>query len=165
MLSRTLASFGALGVLACAGTPVVMTPEGERIRVGRSDPSDNYELIGPVTAHDGNGCGLYGRRGTHDNAITALRVKAATMGADYVAITTITEPHLANPSCFANPYTISGMAYRKIATAPSPIPIQNVEGSSTEVDLVERLRELHDLYEAGALSDEEFERAKAKLLE
>ena len=117
ILLRTILVVGVLGVLACASIPVQITPEGEHVVVGRSDPTDNYELIGPITVHDGNGCGLYVRRGTHDNAITALRVKVAIVGADYVAITTITEPHLANPNCFANPYIVSGMAYRKTAAS------------------------------------------------
>jgi hypothetical protein len=141
-----------------------MTPEAEHVQVGRSDPTDNYEQIGPITAADGNGCGLYGRRGTYDNAVNALRVKAVSMGADYVSITTITEPHLANPNCFANPYVISGMAYRKTSDSPSPVPIQNVEPTDNQQDLVEKLSELHRLHQAGALTDEEYERAKARLL-
>ena len=164
-MHRAALIVAVLGAVACASTPVQMTPEARHVVVGRSDPADNFEIIGPITAHDGNGCGLYGRRGTHDNAVTALRVKAVQMGADYVAMTTITEPHLANQNCFANPYIISGMAYRKVAESPSPIPIQNVEQSEIGPDLVEKLRQLHDLHEAGALTDQEFKRAKSRLLE
>jgi hypothetical protein len=164
MLLRALATALCFGLLACASTPVPMTPEAEHVQVGRSDPTDNYELIGPITAYDGNGCGLYGRRGTYENAINALRVKAVSMGADYVSITKITEPHLANPNCFANPYVISGMVYRKTSESPSPVAIQTIEPTGDQQDLVEKLSELHRLHQAGALTNDEYERAKTRLL-
>ena len=56
------------------------------------------------------------------------------------------------------------MAYRKIADAPSPIQIREVGKSPVEGDLVEKLRKLDDLRRSGALTDEEFQRAKERLL-
>ena len=165
MLIRTALIAIGLGILACASPVIQLTPAAERVEVGRSDPSDNYEFIGGVTARDGNGCGLYGRRGNYDNAVTALRVKAAKLGADYVSIMTITQPHMANPKCFSNPYIISGMAYRRISDSPSPVKIQNVAMPEGELGLVGKLSELHRLHQAGALTDAEYERAKARLLE
>ena len=149
---------------SCASPPVQMTPDAERVLVGRTDPADNFELIGPITAQDGSGCGMYGQRGSYDNAVVSLRVKAAQMGASYVAIITITQPHRANQYCFANAYSISGMAYRKVADAPSPIQIREVGKSPVESDLVDKLRKLDDLRRSGALTDEEFQRAKEHLL-
>ena len=149
---------------SCASPPVQMTSDAERVLVSRTDPADNFELIGPITTQDGSGCGMYGRRGSYDNAVVALRVKAAQMGANYVAIITITQPYLANQNCFANAYIISGMAYRKVADAPSPIQIREVGKSPVEGDLVEKLRKLDDLRRSGALTDEEFQRAKERLL-
>ena len=73
---------------SCASPPVQMTPGAEKVLVSRTDPADNFELIGPVTAQDGSGCGMYGRRGSYDDAVVAIRVKAAQMGANYVAIIT-----------------------------------------------------------------------------
>ena len=149
---------------SCASPPVQMTPGAEKVLVSRTDPADNFELIGPVTAQDGSGCGMYGRRGSYDDAVVAIRVKAAQMGANYVAIITITQPHRANQYCFANAYSISGMAYRKVADAPSPIQIREVGKSPVEGDLVDKLRKLDDLRRSGALTDEEFQRAKERLL-
>jgi hypothetical protein len=150
---------------SCTSPPAqLMTPDAERVLVSRTDPADNFELIGPITAQDGSGCGIYGRRGSYDNAVVALRVKAAQMGTNYVAITTITQPHLASQNCFANAYIISGMAYRKVADAPSPIQIREVGKPSAEADLVEKLRKLDDLHRSGALTDEEFQRVKERLL-
>jgi hypothetical protein len=164
-LRCSLAAVSLLVLVACRTVPVQMTPNAERVVVGRSDPADNYQMLGGLTARDGNGCGLIGRRGTLDNALVALRVKAADMGADYVSIVAITEPHQEGEHCFANPYVISGVAYRKTAVAPSPVAVQPVAASPGDAGLVEKLRELSDLHRAGALTDEEFARAKAKLLE
>lgn len=154
-----------LSMVSCGSPPPVqMTPDAERVLVGRAEPADNFELVGPITAEDGSGCGLYGRKGNYDNAIMALRVKASQMGASYVAITTITQPHLATQGCFANAYVISGMAYRKVADTPSPVQIREVGKSSTAGDLVEKLGKLDDLHRSGALTDEEFQQAKERLL-
>jgi len=151
---------------ACSYPPIQLSPGAAKIQVGRSDPPDNYELIGPITGQDGAGCGAMGGLGTYDRAFSRLRNQAASMGADYVAITTITEPHLASPGCFSNLFVINGMAYRKVAEAPSPIPVQTSPPSAGDnANLVEQLKQLKDLHAAGALSDEEFERAKARLLE
>jgi hypothetical protein len=155
-----------LVLLGCQSVPVPMSVEAERVVVGRSDPTDNYEMIGGLSAGDGNGCGLVGRRGTLDNALVALRVKAAAMGADYVSIVTISEPHQESDSCFTNVYSISGVAYRKTASAPKPVSVQPVPSEPrSDADLVGKLQRLDELHKAGALTDEEFARAKAKLLE
>lgn len=164
MTLRVLVVLVLLGS-GCANPPVRMNSAAEAVQVGRSDPADNFSLLGPVTAQDGSGCGGFGRRGTYDNAIVALRVKGAAMGANYVSITRIREPYLANPNCFENAYIISGMAYRRVSAAPSPIPIRDVDSPGQDSDLVEELAELHRLHQAGALSDAEYERAKARLLE
>lgn len=50
------------------------------------------------------------------------------------------------------------------ADTPAP-PGVRAQGETTTGDLVTRLRELADLHEAGALTDAEFERAKARLLQ
>lgn len=51
-------------------------------------------------------------------------------------------------------------AARGAAGTPSPGPA----GDGTEQDLVGRLRELAELHEVGALTDDEFDRAKARVL-
>jgi hypothetical protein len=43
------------------------------------------------------------------------------------------------------------------------IPIKNVSKSNDE-DIVEKLQKLNDLYKSGALTKEEFEKAKKKIL-
>jgi len=60
--------------------------------------------------------GVYGTRGNYEGAYSLLRNKAVTLGADYVQVVRITEPHLAGP-CFRNEYIINGIAYKFIGQA------------------------------------------------
>ena len=145
--------------------PIQLTPEAMEVEVSKFDPADNYTQLGPITAQDGSGCGYYGRRGTHNQAINRLRVTAASMGADYVTILTITQPHLVSENCFANAYTINGMAYEKTSDQPRPIQIKTVDSPTGSPGLVEQLRQLDNLHKSGALTDEEFARAKKRLLQ
>jgi S1-C subfamily serine protease len=62
---------------------------------------------------------LYGSRGTPERAYTKLKNHAAALGADYIQIYSISEPHLSG-NCFSNVFTISGMAYKLNPTAESP---------------------------------------------
>jgi S1-C subfamily serine protease len=89
------------------------------IRTGKADPSGNAKELGPVTGANGAGCGLYGYRGTYERAYTQLKNNAAALGADYVQIYSISEPHLSG-GCFVNVFSISGMAYKLSPTAESP---------------------------------------------
>ena len=61
-------------VLACVSAPIQLTPEAEAVGIGKADPADNYELIGPISATDGTGCGGFGRLGNYDNAIKYLKI-------------------------------------------------------------------------------------------
>jgi hypothetical protein len=64
-----------------------------------------------------------------------------------------------------NRYLIQGMAYRKVADAPSPTRIDaTVSDGDAPPGLAGELRQLDELRRQGVLTDQEFERAKAKLL-
>src|SRR5262249_50408712 len=108
----------ALLILGCAAT-VTLAPNASDIRTGKADPSGNARQLGPVTGTDGSGCGLIGYRGTPERAYTKLKNHAAALGADYVQIYSILEPHMSG-DCFSNVFTISGMAYKLNSTAESP---------------------------------------------
>lgn len=66
----------------------------EQIKVGKSDPLDNYIEVGPISVKHGHGCGHFGDRGSYEGAITMLKNKAKEIDADYIQIMTITEPNL-----------------------------------------------------------------------
>jgi S1-C subfamily serine protease len=85
------------------------------VRIGKAEPSGNAQVLGPVTGTDGFGCGLIGHRGTPERAYMKLKDNAAALGANYVQIYSIAEPHMSG-GCFVNVFTISGMAYKISAT-------------------------------------------------
>lgn len=83
------------------------------------------------------------------------------MGADYVQIMTISEPHGTGGGCYVNRYEINGNAYKQTKPLPSPMPIVN---QSEAVDPVARLKELRSLLDSGTITQAEFEQLKARLI-
>lgn len=137
-----------------------LTQGAARVLVAKADPGDNYEIIGPVSGFDGEGCGGFGYKGSYERATTSLRNRTYSMGGNYAQLISLTEPHLRG-NCFDNKYIIRATAYKKIRSQPSPIPI--VE--SGEESLTKKLRELKKLLDDGILTKEEYETQKSKLLE
>jgi len=109
----------AMLIIGCAATPIGLAPNASDVRTGKADPSGNAKELGPVTGTNGAGCGLYRYRGTYERAYIQLKNKAAALGADYVQIYSIAEPHLSG-GCFVNVFSISGMAYKLSPIAESP---------------------------------------------
>jgi len=101
----------AMIIAACTAAEVLVAPDAPRVQVGTRSPSGAYEQIGAVTATHGGGCGLYGQRGNYEGADAILRNKAAKLGADYVHVLRVTEPHLEG-ICMYQGFVIDGMAYR-----------------------------------------------------
>jgi hypothetical protein len=150
-----------LAITGCAtAPPMQLIPGAGNIQVAKSDPGDNYEIIGPVSGFDGEGCGGFGYYGSYERATTNLRNKTYNMGGHYAQLISLTEPHLRG-DCFDNNYVIRATAYKKVRNQPSPIPI--VEAG--EEKLTKKLRELKKLLDDGILSKEEYEKQKTKLLE
>lgn len=143
----------------CATPAVKLSDAGRMVKVGKSDPADNYTEIGPITATDGSGCGAFGSRGTYDRAVKVLKNKASLQGGDYVQIFTLTEPHF-RPGCFDNVYTINGTLFKKTSDRPSPVPIVDID----KVSGIEKLRKLKSLLDEGVITQEEFDEEKAKIL-
>ena len=92
--------------------PRTMTSGAESVRIGRDNPPEGMTEIGPIEGTDGHGCGGFGERGTYDNAVIALKNEAVSLGATYVQILMVTEPHSEGGGCFRNKFVIRGMAYR-----------------------------------------------------
>jgi hypothetical protein len=138
---------------------VVLDSGAEKVVVAKSDPGDNYKVIGPVSGTDGVGCGGFGYRGTYERAITNFRNKTYEMGGHYAQIINLTEPILRG-GCFFNEFSIRGTAYKKIAINPNPLAIIDVG----EESLTKKLREITQLHKEGILTDEEYQQQKKKLL-
>lgn len=145
----------------CVSAPIQLTTGAEKVRVAKSDPPHDYAEVGHLTGSDGAGCGAFGSRGTYEGAVNSLKNQAHAIGADFVQIFTITEPHF-RPGCFDNVYTISGSAYKKSASAnPNPTKPAN----STNSSIVEKMAALKELRDRGLITDDEFNSQRKKLLE
>jgi hypothetical protein len=163
-MKKLLSVLLCLGLAGCATAPLVsLNPGAEVVRVAKADPSDNYQEVGPVSGYDGSGCGYYGYCGSYERAMINLKNRANKMGADYVQIFTITEPHL-DSDCYNNIYKISGTAYKKVRDLPSPTPIVNQTTGNN--DLIEdKLKTLNKLLADGLIKQKEFDEQKQKLLD
>ncbi|MBI3378507.1 MAG: hypothetical protein HY035_08950 [Nitrospirae bacterium] len=146
----------------CVTIPVVsLRPGAEAVKVGKADPLDNYQEVGPVSGYDGKGCGGFGYYGTYERAVTDIKNRAYEKGADYIQIFTITEPHLRG-DCFDNLYKLSGTAYKKVRDMPSPTPIVNKPTGNDA--LVEKMRFLKQLRDEGLITEKQFEEKRQQLL-
>jgi hypothetical protein len=110
----------ALIAAGCAAAEVLVAPDAARVQVGTAPPVGASEQIGAVTATHGGGCGLYGRRGSYEGADAILRTRAARLGADYVQILRVTEPHMEG-ICAHQAFVIDAMAYRLTRGSPSAV--------------------------------------------
>lgn len=150
-----------LPIVGCVTVPPMqLIPGAGNVLVAKSDPGDNYEIIGPVSGSDGEGCGGFGYMGTYERSITDLRNKIYQMGGNYAQIISLTEPYLRG-NCFDNEYAIRATAYKRVQNQLSPIPIAEAK----EEKLTKKLRELKKLLDEGVLTKKEYESQKSKLLE
>jgi hypothetical protein len=148
-----------VGLSACASQPIVLDPGATAVKVAKSDPTDNFEEVGPVSGFHGQGCGAFGSLGTYEGAVTDLKNNAHRMQGNYVQIFTITEPHLRG-GCFDNVYKLSGTAYRQVRDLPSPTPIVEQKKQST----AEKLAELQSLRSQNLITAEEYEKLRQEVL-
>ena len=147
---------GALIVMVsgCAGKrPVEPAPGAETVRVETSHPGAAFFELGPVSGTDGQGCGDDGLRGKRERAVASLMKNAFAMGGTHVQVKALYEPRQMG-DCFVNIYRVSGTAYRGVKAAP--------QGSGS--DPVQQLRDLQRLRQEGAISEQEFERLKARII-
>jgi hypothetical protein len=110
-----LAVVWALCVGACAAAKPPTTAAAEAIEVGKADPPSGSVRLKTLEVSHGGGCGGFGTVGNFDGASTLLRNEAAKIGADYVEIMTVTEPHM-EKECRRNEYKIIAVAYRTKGT-------------------------------------------------
>ena len=98
-----------------------LTTAGTVVATGKSDPAPGTQELGPIEASNGSGCGWFGARGNFEGAMVDLRNRAAAMGANYVQIFTLTEPH-GSGFCFIDAFTIRGLAFH-VAKGPGAVAI------------------------------------------
>jgi hypothetical protein len=154
-----------LAIAGCATTPLPMqlTPGAGNIIIAKSDPGDNYEIIGAVSGFDGKAptFGFKGYFGTYERATISLLNRTYEMGGNYAQILSISEPFLRSDGSGNYGYYIRATAFKKVQNKQPTTPA--VEAG--EERLTKKLRELKKLLDDGVLSKNEYENQKAKLLE
>ena len=121
----TRAGLVVVGLLvSCAGLAPIppQTPLASGVRVGKADAPLGSVDLGVIEAEHGHGCGGFGERGSLEGAMVVMRNKAAERGANYVALLSTLEPHLAG-GCFDDRYVLSGMAFRTPLAMPPGIGV------------------------------------------
>jgi len=103
---------------SCVANAVPLTPGGQAVLARKSDPPRGAQEIGPIEVTHGSGCGGFGEKGTYEGALALLRNRGARMGADYVQIMTMTQPH-SEVGCFDNSFVIRGIAYKLGSPPPA----------------------------------------------
>ncbi len=146
-----------VGVLACAAsgcTPTELTESGQQVRVGKADPADGCQEIGPVF---GSGAGGYST--TSEDKMTSaeneLRNHAAEQGANYVVMDALGSD--------VHGMTMSGRAFR-CDRLPSNVAPQGNAAAPT-ADPEARLRKLKDLLDKGLITPEDYDRRRAEILQ
>jgi hypothetical protein len=146
-----------LSLAGCSSSPPAPPkPGAETVRVSTSHPGGSFVELGPVTGIDGRGCGDDGIRGKHEGAVSDLMSNAFAMGGTHVQVIALYEPRQMG-KCFVNVYRVSGTAYRD-ASAAAP-------GRTGSGDVVQSLRELQTMRAQGAITQQEFDKLKAKLIQ
>ena len=115
----------SLALYGCSASRVEVKPNSSKVSVGSVPPGDGYQLIGPVTAKHGGGCGLYGAQGNFEGAMTILRNKAAAMGGDYVQIIRQEGEHMVG-LCLDRAYVIDGLVFKAVDTRKKSAPTNAV---------------------------------------
>ena len=98
-------------LIGCASAPPEIS--GGDIQVWTELPTTvDKEKVGDViTARDGNGCGLFGTKGTQERAVSQLMQMAENAHADAVLLIAYRPPHLA-AGCRVNLYEVRAQLYR-----------------------------------------------------
>ena len=112
-LARSGIALAMFFVCASCGMPASVMPldeATEAIEVRRAFPPPGSRALGLVKASHGGGCGGYGRAGTHDGVVAALKGATAKRGGNYVFVTEDLEPHMAG-ECWDWTWTMRGRAY------------------------------------------------------
>ena len=133
-LSKWLLGLGAgcvVALSACLNNASVppVSPAAQGVRIESADPPPGARLVGPISATNGEGCGITHPRGTEEGASAALREAAAQRGITFVKLTKTVKPYSGH-DCFHQEFTLEGLGYSiggikaaPVAAAPVPVPV------------------------------------------
>ncbi len=129
---RTLNALPAIAAIcalaACAGqVPAPAAIDG--LVVTKDEPPPDALQIANIEAQDGSGCGITGTGGSYEGALRKLRLKAESLGADFVQLTEVKEPYH-DHQCAHREFALKGVAYR-VGSPPAPAPASPASAASS----------------------------------
>ncbi|MEL0615353.1 hypothetical protein V6243_00820 [Cobetia marina] len=113
MLRTALVAVSFTLLSACSAGQVSMQQNSMDVEIGSNPPTGEYKNLGPISAKHGGGCGLFGAQGNFEGAMTILRNKAASRGADYVQIIKQEGEHMSG-LCLDRAYIVDGFAFKSM---------------------------------------------------
>jgi Domain of unknown function (DUF4156)/Short C-terminal domain len=150
-----LAGFVTWASVACV---TELTGAGQQVRIGKQDPADGCTELGTVYGSSTGG----GYASTEDKMTSAeneLRNRAAEKGANYVVMDAIGSglPGM----------TISGRAFRCDRLPSNLAPAANAAAGvvAPAGDPETRLRKLKELLEKGLITQDDYDRRRAEILQ
>jgi len=106
----SLAVASSFAIAACAGK--VPPPAAiDALVVSKEEPPADAVKIADIQAKDGSGCGITGTGGSYEGALRKLRLRAKSLGADFVQLTSVKEPYH-DHQCAHRAFEVAGVAYR-----------------------------------------------------
>jgi hypothetical protein len=159
-MNRTTYLLAALVTSASAAcTAIELTEAGRQVRVGKADPADGCSEIGTVYG-SGSGFGTSSEE-TMTSAQNELRNRAAAQGANYVVMDVLGSDR--------HGMSISGRAFRcdrlPSNMAPAGSATTATGGAAPAGDAEARLRKLKDLLEKGLITQEDYDRRRAEIVQ
>jgi hypothetical protein len=154
MNRTTLFLAGLVTCTAAACTPTELTDAGQQVRIGKADPAGGCTELGTVY-----GSGTGGAYMTTEDKMTSaqndLRNHAAEQGANYLDMDAIGSD--------IHGMTISGRAFRcdRLPSNMSPQTSAAAPASDPET----RLRKLKELLDKGLITQEDYDRRRAEILQ
>jgi hypothetical protein len=167
-----LASATALGA-SSVGCLSGVTEQGERVRIGKLDPTSGCKELGVVYGSGGGG-GYTSTEAKTRSAQNELRNKTAELGGNYVAMDVATSG--------VNSLTLSGRAFLcedgrpdNVAAAPAPAPLPPSPAAAASADPAspttptivspaERLAKLKELLDKGVITQAEYDQRRKEIV-
>lgn len=165
--------------IGCASKRIPLDDNLSNLTINKNHPGNDYIELGLVSGVNGSGCGIFGRRGTYEGALTVLHNKASHLGANYVQIIAIQEPHIVT-DCMDNEFKIIGKAFKKILNSKEAISESSnahnqtndsptdkkatSESPEKNLSSADEIRKLYELKQEGIITQKEFEILKSKII-
>jgi hypothetical protein len=159
-MSRTTLFACVLVSLATPACAVELTDAGKMVNVGKAEPQSGCKDLGTVYG-TGSGGGYTSSEDKMRSARNDIRNNAAERGANYVSLDALGSD--------VSGMTLSGKAYacdeapssdHSVTRRPAPVPVAAPSATPEE-----RLAKLKDLLDKGLITQDEYDKRRAQILQ